>query len=277
MSVATEQFQYVQELVRERCAIVLREDKGYLVESRLAPIAHSLGMDGADAVLRRLRASRDSHLEQQVLEAMTTNETSWFRDLRPFNALRDCVLPDVLRQKHTDKRLCIWSAACSSGQELYSVAMLLEEHFPLLQHGWDVQLIGTDFNSEMVRRATSATFSTVEVNRGLPASLLVRYFDQEGANWRVSSKLRQRVHFMRMNLVGMWPALPIFDIVLLRNVLIYFDLGTKRRVLARTARQMGVGSALFLGGAETTTGLCDELEAVSSGGSTFYRLKRGDR
>jgi len=273
--VATEQFRYVQQLVLQRSAIVLAEDKTYLVDSRLAPLARSLGLKDVNGVVDHLKAQRDPRLEQQVVEAMTTNETSWFRDLRPFDALRRHIVPDALKRNAATRRLRIWSAACSSGQEAYSVAILLEENFPELRNGWQVELVGTDLNTEMVRRASEGLFSTLEVNRGLPASLLVRYFSQEGASWRVGRALKARTRFIQLNLVEPWLALPNFDVVLLRNVLIYFDLNTKRQILSRAVRQMAPGGALMLGTAETPTGLCDNLEAVTAEGTVFYRAKGG--
>lgn len=275
MPVATEQFRYVQQLVLQRSAIVLAEDKTYLVDSRLAPLARSLGLKDVNGVVDHLKAQRDPRLEQQVVEAMTTNETSWFRDLRPFDALRRHIVPDALKRNAATRRLRIWSAACSSGQEAYSVAILLEENFPELRNGWQVELVGTDLNTEMVRRASEGLFSTLEVNRGLPASLLVRYFSQEGASWRVGRALKARTRFIQLNLVEPWLALPNFDVVLLRNVLIYFDLNTKRQILSRAVRQMAPGGALMLGTAETPTGLCDNLEAVTAEGTVFYRAKGG--
>jgi chemotaxis protein methyltransferase CheR len=275
MSVASEQFHYVRRLVRERSAIVLAEDKAYLVESRLAPIARSLGLADASGVVNELRTSQDKKLEQQVVEALTTNETSWFRDKRPFEALRHHIIPEVLQRNSQTRTLRIWSAACSSGQELYSVAMLLDEAFPQLHHGWRVELIGSDINSEMVRRATAGLFFPIDMNRGLPASLMVRHFTQEGACWRVNAALRERAQFLEVNLVQPWPALPTFDIVLLRNVLIYFEPGTKGQVLSRVARQMAPRGCLLLGAAETTTGLCEDFEVATADGAAFYRLKRG--
>jgi chemotaxis protein methyltransferase CheR len=275
VTVASEQFHYVQQLVLQRSAIVLSEDKAYLVDSRLAPLARTLGMKDVNGVVDHLRAGRDPKLEQQVVEAMTTNETSWFRDLRPFEVLKRLIVPELITRNAITRRLRIWSAACSTGQELYSVAMMLEENFPELRNGWQVELVGTDFNHEMVRRSTEGLFTTLEVNRGLPASLLVRYFDQEGTNWRAGHVLRQRTRFMALNLVETWPALPSFDLVLLRNVLIYFDLGTKRHVLDRALRQMAPDGYMMLGTAETPNGLCGGLEPVIAEGSVFYRAKRG--
>lgn len=275
MSVAVDQFRYVQQLVLQRCAIVLDEGKDYLVESRLAPLARALGLPDANGVVQQLRARRDPRLEQQVLDAMTTNETSWFRDRRPFDALSRVVLPDVLTHNSASRQLRIWSAAASSGQELYSVAILLAESLPQLRTGWNVELVGTDFSAEMVRRATEGLYSTIEVNRGLPAAMLVRYFDREGASWRVNAALRARTRFNRLNLVEPWPSLPNFDVVLLRNVLIYFDSATKRRVLCRVVQQLAPGGYLLLGAAESPSGLCDDLEPVLAEGTVVYRVKRG--
>jgi chemotaxis protein methyltransferase CheR len=275
MTVATEQFRYVQQLVLQRSAIVLAEDKTYLVDSRLAPLARSLGLKDVNGVVDHLRARRDPGLEQRIVEAMTTNETSWFRDIRPFEALRCHILPEALTRNAAARRLRIWSAACSSGQELYSVAILLEENFPELRCGWQVELIGTDLSSEMVRRASEGVFSTLEVNRGLPASHLVRYFDQEGTSWRVGRALKARTRFIKLNLVEPWSVLPSFDVVLLRNVLIYFDVDTKRQVLSRAVRQMAPGGVMLLGTAESPTSLCADLEGVTADGAIFYRAKRG--
>jgi chemotaxis protein methyltransferase CheR len=275
VTVATEQFSYVQQLVQQRSAIVLAADKGYLVDSRLAPLARTLGVKDVNGVVDRLRASRDPKLEQQVVEAMTTNETSWFRDLRPFEALRRHIVPELIKRNASTRQIRIWSAACSTGHELYSVAMMLEETFPELRHGWQVELVGTDLNTEMVRRSTEGLFSTLEVNHGLPASLLVRYFDREGANWRANHSLRQGTRFLTLNLVGSSPVLPILDVVLLRNVLIYFDVATKRQVHIRTLRQMTPDGYVLLGTAESPNGLCDGLEPVTAEGSVFYRAKRG--
>jgi chemotaxis protein methyltransferase CheR len=275
LTVLAEQFQYVQKLVLQRSAIVIADDKTYLVDSRLAPLVRELVVADVNELVDRLRSGRDPHLEQQVVEAMTTNETSWFRDLKPFEALRRHIIPDLIERNSATRRLRIWSAACSAGQELYSTAIVIAENFPELRHSWQVELVGTDLNTEMVRRASEAVFSTLEVNRGLAASLLVRYFEREGAGWRVAPGLRQSTKFIPLNLVKPWPALPKFDVVMLRNVLIYFDVPTKRQVLGQLVSQMQPGGFVMLGTAETTKGLCDEFEMVTAEGSVFYRLKRG--
>jgi len=273
MPVLADQFQYVRQLVLAKTAIVLGEDKNYLVESRLTPIARDLGLGDANAVVDRLRGSSSTALEQQVLEALTTNETLWFRDRQPFDALANHVLPQLVQKNSATRQLRVWSAACSSGQEIYSIAMLLDERFPQLHNGWRVDLFGTDFSTEMVKRAKEGTYTTLEVNRGLPASLLVRYFDREGANWRLKAPLRARARFSTINLAAPWPAMGAFDLVLLRNVLIYFDLPTKQRILRSASQQLAPGGFILLGGAETAIGLCPDLGPVKMGDATFYSPK----
>jgi chemotaxis protein methyltransferase CheR len=276
MSVAAEQFTFLQDLVFKKSAIVLADSKAYLVDSRLMPIARTMGLSDANDVVSKLRLTRDAKLEELVIEAMTTNETLWFRDQRPFDALRKTVLPELIARKQATRQLSIWSAASSSGQELYSVAISLQEDFPQLQNGWRVDLLGTDLNSEMVRKATDARYSAMEINRGLPASILVRYFSQEGATYRLNESVRKNVRFQRMNLAGTWPVLPMFDVILLRNVLIYFDVATKRQILSQARRRLAPGGVLFLGTAETTNGLAEEFESVTANGAVFYKVKEGN-
>ncbi|MHB1497184.1 MAG: CheR family methyltransferase [Acidimicrobiales bacterium] len=273
VTVGGEQLLFVRQLVQRKTAIVLGEDKGYLVDSRLSSLARDLGHADATTMLDHLRKKPDLALEQRVLEAMTTNETLWFRDRAPFEALRQHVLPELARSGAGSRQLRIWSAACSSGQEIYSIAVLLEEHFADRFAGWKIDLAGTDFSVEMVKRASEGLYSTLEVNRGLPAASLVRHFDREGANWRLKPSIRSRARFWRMNLVEPWAPMPAWDIVLLRNVLIYFDIPTKEKVLRAASRQMAPGGYLLLGGAETAVGICPELVPEKIGDATFYRLE----
>ncbi|MGD0810663.1 MAG: CheR family methyltransferase [Acidimicrobiales bacterium] len=275
MPIATEQFRFVQQLVLQRSAIVLSDDKEYLVDSRLTALARTLGLSDANGMVDQCRTRRDANLERRVVEAMTTNETSWFRDIKPWDLLKRHIIPDLIKRNARTRQLRIWSAACSSGQELYTVAVMLDESFPELRLGWQVELLGTDLNTEMVRLATEGRFTALEINRGLPASLLVRHFHQEGGAWRANDALRNRARFIKLNLVEPWPALPNFDLVLLRNVLIYFDSSTKRQVLDRTVKQMAPDGCLLLGATEIPTGLCDDLVPVRVDNSIFYRSKRG--
>lgn len=272
MTLVSPEFAYLQKLVFERSAIVLADDKGYLVESRLQPIVRSLGLQSTLDVLDRVRRTKDRPLEDKIVEAMTTNETLWFRDIHPFNALRRQVLPEIAGRKATSQQLAVWSAASSSGQEIYSIAMILQEDFPALQ-GWRVDLLGTDLSSEMVERAREGRYSTLEVNRGLPVSLLVRHFTQEGNSYRINEGLRRGARFMEMNLAAPWPSLPRFDVIMLRNVLIYFDVPTKRRIIEAAAGALAPQGYLFLGAAETMMGVCDRFESQTVEGAVLYRLK----
>lgn len=272
--VATADFAYLQQLVMDRSAIVLADDKEYLLKARLQPVAREMGLASAEEVMEKVRLTRDRALEKRIVEAMTTNETLWFRDVNPFNALRRTVLPELIARRRSSRRLSVWSAACSSGQELYSVAMLLGDSFPEVLE-WDLTLMGTDLSSEMVDRARAGSYSTLEMNRGLPAALLVRHFDRDGNQFRIHDDIRKLARFQTMNLAEPWPALPLFDLILLRNVLIYFDVPTRKRVLTAAGRALGEGGYLFIGSSETMMGVTDAFEGRTADGATFYRIKKG--
>jgi chemotaxis protein methyltransferase CheR len=274
MTVAVPEFQFLQELLHKRSAIVLSDDKHYLVEARLAPIARDLGLESAEEVVRELRRTGDRVLQDRLVEAMTTNETSWFRDIHPFNALRDTILPELIERNRASRSLAVWSAASSTGQELYSIALLLDAHFPEVEY-WRLELIGTDLNATIVERAKAGSFSGLEINRGLPATMIARYFLRDGANFVIHEKVRNRVRFQQLNLAGAWTGLPRFDLILLRNVLIYFDVRTKRQILESAIHQLTPGGYIALGGAESPTGIVDGLKSVMVGGATFYRPEEG--
>jgi chemotaxis protein methyltransferase CheR len=263
-------FDFFRAWLRARSGIVLEPGKEYLVESRLERIAALTQLGTVSAVVRRLRDRPPPALELQVVEALTTNETSFFRDWKPFEALKARLVAEAAEKRTAERRLDLWSAACSSGQEAYSVAMLLAEHFPHLA-AWDLQLHCTDLSTEMVERTRAGRFTQLEVNRGLPAPLLVKHFRQDAGAWQVSEALRRRVKAMVMNLTGPWPALPTMDLVLMRNVLIYFDVPTKKQILDRTRRLVRNGGVLFLGSAETTVGLVDGWQREESAGATYFR------
>ena len=270
MSLSTVDFDYVRALVQKRSAIVLDSDKLYLAETRLHSLARKEGYASLDALVAVVRGERDDGLSRKVVEAMTTNETSFFRDLQPFEALRTTILPEIIRQRQTERSLKIWCAACATGQEPYSIAMLLREHFPFLL-GWDIKILASDIATEVLDRARAGRFSQLEVNRGLPARLLVKYFTKQGNVWQIDEGIRRLVDFRPINLVGDWPALPDFDVVFLRNVLIYFDLPTKKQIFGRIKRLLKPGSALLLGGAETTLNIDDGYERVQLEKATYYR------
>lgn len=265
------EFQCVCEFVRDRSAIVLEPGKEYLVESRLAPLAKELHLDSVGAVIRRLAANPDNGLGTRVVEAMVTSETSFFRDMHPFESLRKHVLPDLISRRRSERALNVWCAAASTGQEPYSVALLLREHFPELAD-WRVSHVATDLSADVLARARAGRFSQLEVNRGLPAALLMKHFRQHGSTWVLDDDVRRAVEFREMNLAKPWPWLPRLDLILLRNVMIYFDTATKRSILGRAARLLRPDGYLLLGGAETTLNLEDSLRRVDAVKGGFYQL-----
>lgn len=266
-----QEFDYVCRLVRDRSAIVLDPGKEYLVEGRLTPVARQLGLGSVSALVGRLRAGPDNGLADRVVEAMATTETSFFRDLHPFETLRATVLPELIRRRAGERRLAVWFAACSTGQEPFSFALLVREHFPHLA-GWRLDLLATDLSAEVLGRARAGRYTQLEVNRGLPAPLLVKHFRQQGATWELSEDVRRVVEFRELNLAKPWPALPRMDLVFLRNVMIYFDVDMKKSILGRVARLLRPDGYLLLGGAETTLNLEDSFRRVESLKGGFYQL-----
>jgi chemotaxis protein methyltransferase CheR len=264
-------FEYVCRLVRDRSAVVLEAGKEYLVEARLAPVAGQLKLGSVSELVGRLRSGPDDGLSARVVEAMVTTETSFFRDLHPFETLRKTVLPDLIRRRAGERRLSVWCAACSTGQEPYSLAILLREHFPELA-AWRVDILATDLSGEVLARAKEGRYTQAEVNRGLPAALLVKYFRQRGSAWELAEEVRRAVEFRELNLVRPWPLLPRMDLVFLRNVMIYFGVDTKKAILGRIARLLRPDGHLLLGGAETTLNLDDSFRRVDGLKGGFYQL-----
>ncbi|GAA0814397.1 CheR family methyltransferase [Spirilliplanes yamanashiensis] len=270
MGLSASDFAFVAALVRRESSIVLAPGKEYLVEARLIPVARQVGAAGVAEFLASLQRMPNADHQRRVVDALTTNETSFFRDREPFTALTDVVVPQLVKARGAQRRLRVWSAASSSGQEPYSLAISLQESLP---PGWDYDIVGSDISTEMIKRSEAAEFSQVEVNRGLAAQQLVQYFERSGAHWRVVQSLRRHVSFQRLNLTAPLPPLPPFDVIFLRNVLIYFDVATKRTVLRNVARLMRPDGWLFLGAAETTIGIDDNYERVTAGRTSAYRLR----
>jgi chemotaxis protein methyltransferase CheR len=266
----TSDFDYISALVREKSAIVLESGKEYLVQSRLQPLAQELGLRDISALVGRLKLG-EPVLAMQVVEAMATHETSFFRDIHPFDALRDSVLPELIAARARQRSLRIWSAAASTGQEAYSIAITLRAHFAELAN-WKVSILATDLSHAVLERAREGRYSQIEINRGLPASMLLEYFERDGAAWRVRPEIRRMVDFRALNLVQPWPALGRLDLIFLRNVLIYFDVATKRAVLANVRKVMAPDGYLFLGSAETTLRYDDAFERVRTPRAAAYRL-----
>jgi chemotaxis protein methyltransferase CheR len=274
MTLTATSFDWVRQLVHRESAIVLAPGKEYLVEARLLPIARSMGLPDVGQLVDSVRTRPSPESTRKIVEALTTNETSWFRDGDPFTALTSTVLPSLLSARGPAERLQIWSAACSSGQEPYTIAMLLEDALP--NASTRVTITATDLSREMVERTRAGRFSQLEVNRGLPAPMLVRHFTRAGNEWQVSPSLRRMVTASECNLAAPLPRMGPFDVVYLRNVLIYFDLPTKQAILRRVRALMRPDGWLFLGAAETTLGVDDSWERVVIGRSSAYRPLKGN-
>ncbi len=267
------EFEYLRTFLRENSAIMLDADKHYLAECRLTPLLPHAGVGSVQQLLESARRDLGGGLRRKILDAMTNNETWFFRDLTPFDSLRSAILPELMVRRATERRLNIWSAACSSGQEIYSIAMIIREQFPQLL-GWDLKLVATDISGRILERAREGRFSQLEVNRGLPARLLARYFSAKGGEWEISPEIRKLVSFRPMNLAAEpWTEVSSVDVVFLRNVLIYFDVDVKRRILAQVRRVIRRDAYLVLGSAETTMNLDDNFERIPVGASHWYRHK----
>ena len=269
-------FEYLRELMHLRAAIVLERGKEYLALSRLEPVARDHGLTTVSQLVDKLRTRElTSALHDQVVDALTTNETTFFRDYNPWESLRTLVMPELLARKERTRTLAIWSAGCSSGQEPYSIAMSIREHFPELLT-WQLSILGTDISGTVLDRARAGRYGQLEVNRGLPAHLLVRHFTRAGMEWEIEEPIRRMVRFERHNLNDPWPSMPPFDLVLMRNVMIYFETEAKRQVLTKMHGQLAPHGYLLLGASETTYSLSDDFIREPDGRTAWYRPVRND-
>ena len=262
MTISIDDFDYISAMLRKRSGLVLNRDKMYLLESRLNPVARRYRLANLEALVAELRKGSNIRLIDDVVESMTTNESFFFRDIRPFDQFRDNVLPALLDARRSSRKIRIWCAACSSGQEPYSLAMILSEAAEQLR-GWKVEIVATDLSRAMLAKARAGIYSQFEVQRGLPVRLLVKYFHQDGDKWTIAPELRAMVTFREYNLLDDLRILGRFDVIYCRNVLIYFDQETKSVVLGRVASILEEDGYLFLGGAETVLGVSDAFAPVS--------------
>ncbi len=254
-------FEFISQLINKRSGLVLTEDKAYLLESRLMPVARKRGMKGLEDLISAIRTSQEEGLLREVTEAMTTNESFFFRDLKPFDTFRDVTLPDLLKNRAANKSFRIWCAAASSGQEPYSLAMVMKEQAAKLT-GWSHEIIATDISTEMLVKAGNGIYSQFEVQRGLPIQMLLKYFKKANDAWEIDPALRDMVTFKEFNLLNDPKVLGAFDVVFCRNVLIYFDQPTKTLILDWISRMIPADGRLFLGGAETVLGITDKFKPV---------------
>ena len=254
-------FELITRILRERSGLVLTKDKAYLIESRLNPVARKWQFNGFEELAAAVRLGKDERLLRDVTEAMTTNESFFFRDSKPFDQFRDIVLPHMLQARAAKRGFRIWSAACSSGQEPYSLAMILKDNEAKLA-GWNIEIVATDLSTEILEKAIEGTYSQFEVQRGLPINYLVKYFKQEGERWVIDDAIRRMVTYKPFNLLTDPGPLGRFDVVFIRNVLIYFEQETKSQVLSGIARQIAPDGFLYLGGAETVLGISNDFQLI---------------
>ena len=276
MKVADPQFDFLCGLLRRRTGVCIDQSKQYLVVARLMPIVRMRKIPSLETLIDRVRQGVDPSLERDVLHAMMTHETSFFRDRAPFETLHR-VLADLVPKRSAERQLTLWSAACSTGQEPFSIAMLLHEHFRDLLGSWRVRIIATDISEPILARAREGLFSDLETNRGLPPALLRKYFRPLQGRWSIVQECRDLVEFRALNLSGTWPPMPLADVVFLRNVMLYFDVSTRAALVQRVRRVLKPDGALFLGGAETMIGIDDGYERVAAAGCSFYRPKSRPR
>jgi chemotaxis protein methyltransferase CheR len=255
------EYDFLRKLLKDRSGLVLSSDKQYLLESRLMPIVRRLDLGTLGALVAKLRGPGAESVIVQVVEAMTTNESFFYRDKIPFDNFSETIMPALLTARANQRRLRIWCAAASTGQEPYSLAMCLKEMAAKLA-GWRVEIVATDLSLEVLEKATAGVYSQFEVQRGLPVQLLIKYFVQKGETWQISPEIRAMVQFRPFNLLHDFAALGSFDVVYCRNVLIYFDQPTKVDILHRVARLLPADGCLVLGAAETVVGLTEAFKPM---------------
>ena len=263
-------FDLYKDLLMEKSGLVLTPDKSYLLDSRLTPIAKQHGFDSLDQMTVSLRGIPDTKLVKSIVEAMTTNETSFYRDLKPFNLFEKSVLPYMKETRASKRHLRIWCAAASSGQEPYSLAMLLKENeakFP----GWKFEIVATDISDDILEIAQNGIYTQFEVQRGLPIQLLMKYFKQHGDKWHISDDIKKMIRFSNFNLLNPMTSLGQFDVIFCRNVLIYFDDATKTKVLSGMSNLLPEDGMLFLGGAETVIGITDQFRPLPNARGLYLK------
>jgi chemotaxis protein methyltransferase CheR len=267
MEIVPENYRFLQEHVYSRVGIVLDDSKHYLFQSRLAPIIKQFSLGSINELCTLLHAKGDTDLGRQVVEAMTTNETYFFRDPNQYQAIRTVLLPRLIEERKVTRKLRFWSAAASTGQEAYSLAMLL------LEEGlkdWNIQILGTDFSSKVLERARSGIYQQIEVNRGLPIAMLLKYFTRSGLDWQVSEAVRRMARFETIDLRKSMRTLGPFDLVFCRNVMIYFDNETKQKIVRELHSTLFRGGWLLLGGAESAFALDELFERKTVDNMTVY-------
>lgn len=267
-------YKFIQQFIKDKAAIIIDAGKDYLIESRLTPVTKEAGLQSIEELVALMRKSPSDRLAHKVIDAMTTNETLFFRDMHPFELLKTKIIPELLISRAAQKKLVIWSAASSSGQEPYTIAMIFKEmqaQMPQLAL-WDISIIASDLSEKILAKAQEGVYSQLEVNRGLPLNFLVKYFEKRETQWCIKDDIKRMVKFQKVNLMHPWP-IKYADVIFLRNVLIYFDVETKKDIFKRLERVIARDGYLFIGGSETVLGLNSGFERVGVDRVPCYKLK----
>lgn len=273
MNISAQHYDWVRDYMKRRAAIVLEPDKKYLVYNRLLPVALKANLKTVDDLISRVMLSQDGLLTQELIDALTTNETYFFRDVHPFDYLRDTLFPEIIKRKALSRCLRVWSAASSTGQEAYTIAMVLKRNFPALD-GWKIEILGTDLSSAALKRATEGVYSDMEVKRGLPDEYRARFFRPQGPQWVIDPAIRAMVSFKQLNLAANWMAMGPFDLVFLRNVLIYFDAVSRKDIVSRVHRVLEPQGVLMVGTSEIIPYAETGFAREQSGMTVSYRAVR---
>jgi len=272
LNVTIEDFRYIQKFVKEISGIHLEEDKTYLIESRLSHIIEGEKFPSFKELIFKLRNENFNGFHQKIIEAMTTNETSFFRDVHPFETFKNFILPEFIEKRKYEKNIKIWSAACSTGQEPYSIAMILNEKFGNV-FGWNVNIKASDISAEMISRCKCGSYNCLEISRGLSNDMLERYFSKKENNWIIKDELKNMIDFFQMNLVSEWPFDNKIDVIFMRHVLIYFDIETRKNIMAKIKKIIKPDGYLILGVGETTYNIDEDFECVQIDKTSCYKLK----
>lgn len=272
--IKAEDFELLCGIVKSRSGLTLSPDKAYLLENRLMAVARKWGMNDIDGLAASVRAGPNEELLREITEAMTTNETLFFRDQSPFEQLEKVVLPRLLESRRKERHIRIWSAACSSGQEPYSIAMILKGMGNILDD-WRIDIVATDISRAMLDKARAGLYTQFEVQRGLPIAMLMKYFRQNGDKWEIDPAIRSMVNYSEFNLLNDPGSLGHFDIVFCRNVLIYLDTPTKSRVLENVWKLMPADGVLYMGGAETVMGVTEKFQPVTEYRGMYSCVRSG--
>ncbi len=245
-------FAFICELLEDQAGIAIEADQDQFVACRLLPVAQKHRFDSLEPMITQLRTRNDRHLIQEVIESLVTHETSFFRDAHYFDELTERILPRLIARQAPERRLSIWCAACSTGQEAYSVAMILREQFAQHLNDWHIELLATDLSEISLQQARSGCYTDVEVRRGLTPARLTQHFRQDGDGWQIDDRLKRMVHFQQLNLTAVWPPFPTMDLILLRNVLVYMNPATREKILTRMQRVLHPEGRLILGSSESS-------------------------